>query len=107
MNKINHQKLDKKKPFNILNWISKKNILIGSLLVFILSTLLFRYKFHINIIISINIAIIIVILILLYIIRIMKKKIEKGGYFENWHDLYGEKITNIAYFKDNKIINTL
>ena len=106
MNKINHQKLDKKKPFNILNWISKKNILTGSLLVFILSILLLRFKFHINIIISIIIAIIIVILILLYIIRIFKKKIEKGGYFENWHDLYGEKITNIAYFKDNKIINT-
>ena len=106
MNKINPPKLDKKKPFNILNWLTIKSIKNGALLVFILSTLVFRLKFHINIIISIILAIIILILILLYIIRIFKKKFEKVGLFENWHDLYGEKITNIAYFKDNKIINT-
>ena len=106
MNKINPPKLDKKKPFNILNWLTIKSIRNGALLVFILSTLVFRLKFHINIIISIILAIIILILILLYIIRIFNKKKEKVGQFENWHDLYGEKITNIAYFKDNKIINT-
>ncbi len=106
MNKINPPKLDKKKPFNILNWLTIKSIKNGALLVFILSTLVFRLKFHINIIISIILAIIILILILLYIIRIFNKKKEKVGQFENWHDLYGEKITNIAYFKDNKIINT-
>ena len=33
-------------------------------------------------------------------------RLKKSGYSEEWHDLYGNKITNIPYFKKDIIINS-
>ena len=55
----------------------------------------------------------IIILILALIIFIFYKKIKKSkekskkaGFEEEWNDLYGEKITNIPYYKNDIIVNS-
>ena len=54
----------------------------------------------------------IIIIVIIIIIVLIKAKnnlvyyLEKMGYVEPWYDLYGEKIENIPYFKDDKIINS-
>ena len=56
-------------------------------------------------------TLIIIIVIIIIIVLINAKNnyqynLEKMGYVEPWYDLYGEKIENIPYFKDDKIINS-
>ncbi len=56
-----------------------------------------------------TLIIIIVIIIIIVLIKAKNNLVyyfEKMGYFEPWYDLYGEKIENIPYFKDDKIINS-
>ena len=56
-----------------------------------------------------TLIIIIVIIIIIVLIKAKNNLVyyfEKIGCFEPWYDLYGEKIENIPYFKDDKIINS-
>ena len=34
------------------------------------------------------------------------RRLEKSGSFYEWHDLYGNKISNIPYFKNDIILNS-
>ena len=83
-----------------------KIILIGILIFFILSVLLLKIQFHLNIILSIIIPGLAVFVIIIYIKRILMKALGKAGFLEEWHNLYGDKITNIPYFKNGMIINS-
>jgi len=84
----------------------KKYFKYGAIIILLISVLILRLKFKINLVISLIISLIIIILIIAYFILKLYQIIEKAGYKENWNDLYGMKILNIPYFKDDKIINT-
>jgi hypothetical protein len=76
-----------------------KIILIGILIFFILSVLLLKIQFHLNIILSLIIPGLAVFAIFIYIKKILIKALGKAGFIEEWHNLYGDKIANIPYFK--------
>ena len=83
-----------------------KKIFVGILSLFILYLSL-KYKIIIAIILIPVLILILIIIIWLYIYKKRnKERNQKAGYNEEWNDLYGEKITNISYAKDNKIKNT-
>ena len=84
----------------------KKYFKYGAIIILLISVLILRLKFKINLVISLIISLIIIILIIAYFILKLYQIIEKAGYKENWNDLYGMKILNIPYFKDDKIKNT-
>ena len=87
--------------------LSINHIKYGSLFILIFSFLLFIFQFHFSILNTILSIILIFILLILFGLYMLRKLIKAAGYSEEWHDLYGDKITNIPYFtKDNKIINT-
>ena len=87
--------------------LSINKIKYGSLFILIFSFLLFKFQFHFSILKTILFIILIFILLILYGLYRLKKLLKGAGYSEEWHDLYGDKISNIPYFtKDNKIINS-
>lgn len=95
-----------KKDKNNKKWISKSNLilLIISLIILYLS---FKHKKFGFFIILFIITIIILLKTIVYIAK--KKDKEKGikaGFEEPWHQLYGDKISNISYPKTNIIINS-
>jgi c-di-AMP phosphodiesterase-like protein len=96
-----------KKDKNInKKWISKSNLifLIISLIILYIS---FKHRKIGIFIILFIITIIILLKIVIY--KLKKKDKEKGikaGFEEPWHQLYGDKITNISYPKNNIIINS-
>ena len=73
-----------------------------------------------KVLISCLIIIVIVLIIVIIIISLSKSKnkdkddeedkererYEKAGYIEIWNDLYGIKMTNLSYAKNDKIINS-
>ena len=96
-----------KKDKNInKKWISKSNLifLIISLIILYIS---FKHRKIGIFIILFIITIIILLKIVIY--KLKKKDKEKGikaGFEEPWHQLYGDKITNLSYPKNNIIINS-
>ena len=83
-----------------------KKIFVGILSLFILYLSL-KYKIIIAIILIPVLILILIIIIWLYIYKKRnKERNQKAGYNEEWNDLYGEKISNRSYAKDNKIKNT-
>ena len=65
-----------------------------------------KKKICIGILIGILIILKTIIIIVIVSVNNLKEILKKAGYDEPWNDLYGNKIINIPYFKDNKIINT-
>lgn len=88
------------------NWMTMRRIFFISLFVFIISTMILKIKIHFNIFISLIISIIIVAIILFCFLRLFLRRLKKSGAFEEWHDLYGIKISNIPYFKNDIILNS-
>ena len=84
---------------------TKKGINKGKIYIFItiIILLIFRWIFHLNIFLLILLFIIILIII---IKKLIQEFLEKAGYIESWHDLYGIKINNLPYFTNNKIRNS-
>jgi len=91
---------------NHKKWISKSNLIF---LIISLIILYISYKHR-----KIGIFIILFILSIIILLKIViykhkKREKEKGikaGFEEPWHQLYGDKITNISYPKNNIIINS-
>ena len=98
------QKKEKNEIKNIL--FNLKIILIGILIFFILSVLLLKVQFHLNITLSLIIPGLTIFIFIIYIKRILIKALGRAGFIEEWHNLYGDKITNIPYFKNGMIINS-
>ena len=96
----------KEKNYIKIIFFNIKKIFIGIIIFFILCLLLLKIKFHLNIILSLVISGLGVFTIIQYLKRILMKEFEKAGFVEDWHDLYGDKITNIPYFKNDVIINS-
>ena len=93
--------------FDKLNLI--KNISKYGIIILILSILICRLKFKLSLILSIIISLISILFIIIIIAILVLKPFEifkKAGYEEEWNDLYGEKIINIPYYKNDMIINT-
>ena len=65
-----------------------------------------KFKFSLNIFISLVISFLIGILIFIVVLIYFYQIIKKAGYAENWHELYGQRIVNIPYFTNEKIINS-
>ena len=86
-----------------IKWFTLKKLFYGSLSILIFSILLLKFKFHFNIFISLILSILLVILIVIIVFQLFLKKI---GNNEPWHDLYGQKIINLPYFKNDIIINS-
>ena len=69
------------------------------------------YKFR-NITILLNylfsglISLAIIILTTFIFIKLFLRRMEKSGYSDDWHDLYGNQISNISYSINNIILNT-
>ena len=86
--------------------ISTKRLFLLILSLFILFISL-KYKKLLYIIITIIIIIIILIIISCYRCKKRnKERAKRAGYEEEWNDLYGEKITNICYAKNDIIKNS-
>jgi len=83
-----------------------KIIFIGILIFFILSVVLLKIQFKLNIILSLIIPGLAVFVIFIIIKRLLIKALGKAGFIEEWHNLYGDRITNIPYFKNDMIINS-
>ena len=103
MNNEIFKKLNQKQFSKNRKWLSFKTIILGSICIVIVSILIFKLKFHINIFISLIISVLIVISLFRIFIRLYMKRI---GNYEPWHDLYGQKYTNIPYYQNDIIINT-
>ena len=103
MNNEENIKLNKKSLSKNWKLLSFKTIIFGSILIFIFSVLLLKLKFHINIIVSLIISVLITLSLFTFFIRLYKKRI---GSFEFWHDLYGQKYSNIPYYQNEIIINS-
>ena len=86
--------------------LSKKRIQLVSFFVLILSIIFFRFFLNISIINVLLFSIIIFIIIGLYLIYKFLSKLKRAGYSEKWHKLYGESFLNLPYYKDNKIKNS-
>ena len=86
---------------------SISQIKYGSILIIIISIFLFKFKFHFSILSTILSIIFIFILLMLYAFYKFSKVMKGAGYSEEWHNLYGDKITNMPYYNtNNKIINS-
>ena len=86
---------------------SISQIKYGSILIIIISIFLFKFKFHFSILSTILSIIFIFILLMLYAFYKFSKFMKGAGYSEEWHNLYGDKITNMPYYNtNNKIINS-
>ena len=68
--------------------------------------MILKLKFHFNIFISLIISLIIIVLVIYIFIRLFWRRLKKAGSFDEWHDLYGNKISNIPYFKNDIILNS-
>ncbi len=101
----NSEKVRKKTKRRFNLFAIRRNLII-SIIVFFSSILVLKFQFHFNIFISIILSLLIIILIIIILLRLIRKKLEKTGYKESWNDLFGRKITNIPYFKNNVIINS-
>jgi len=99
---------EKSKEINYIKILlfNSKKIFIGIIIIFILSLLLLKLVFHLNILLSLIISGLVIYAIFEILKRIIKKELFKAGFKENWHNLYGDKITNIPYFKNEIIINS-
>lgn len=78
----------------------------GFIIILIIITLFLNFKFNLKIFISLLISLIIDILIFTLIVLKILEIIKKGGFIENWHELYGQKILNLPYFTNDIIINS-
>ena len=81
------------------NFFSKKKIIFA----FIILLLSFKYKTFFFILLFI------IVILTIVVLRLKKKSKDnskKAGYDEQWNDLYGEKILNICYSKNDIIINS-
>lgn len=87
-------------------WFKLKRIFYLLCITFLVNIILMKMKFHLNIFICIIISIILTILLAFLIMRAYFSVLKKAGYEEKWHDLYGNKISDIPYFKNDIIINT-
>ena len=104
----NDEPINNKKKTSIsdnINFI-KNYLKYGIIIILLFSVLILRLKFKINLFISLIISLIIVIIIIAYMLLKLYNIINMAGFIENWNDLYGLKILNIPYFKDDKIKNT-
>ena len=95
---------EKGKKETTKNWMTIRRIMILSLIIFIISFLVL--KLHFNFFISLILSLIIIILVIYIFIRLFLRRLKKSGCSEEWHDLYGYKISNIPYFKNDIILNT-
>jgi len=106
MNKDGYQKVGNKffeiKP----SWFKLRRIFYLLVFTFFASILLMKFKFHLNIFICIILSLVLIILLVFLIMRAYFSVLKKAGYEEKWHDLYGTKLSNIPYFKNDTIINT-
>ena len=78
----------------------------GFIIILVIFSLFIKFKYSLNIFISFIISLISDILIFILIVLKLLKMIKKGGYIENWHELYGQKILNLSYYTDNIIMNS-
>ena len=85
--------------------LSIKVISISSFLVFAGSFSGLWLGIRFNIFLALSISFVLVILLLLFL-KIFLRRLEKSGYTENWHDLYGDRIFDLPYFKNNIINNS-
>ena len=97
---------EKEKKIIKKNWFSIRRIMFLSFLIFLLSIIILKLKFHFNIFISLIISLIIIVLVIYIFIRLFLRRLKKAGNSEDWHDLYGSKISNIPYFKNDIILNS-
>jgi acetyl esterase/lipase len=103
---MNNSKKEEKKAKKIIDLFNIKRNLIFSVIIFLCSTLLLKFQFHFNLFISIILSLLIIILLIILLLRQFRKRLNKAGKEESWHDLFGQKITNIPYYKNNIIINS-
>ena len=86
---------------------SVNQIKYGSILILIFSFLIIKFQLNFGIINTLLLLFLILILIAIYCFYEFIKNLKGAGFVEEWHDLYGEKITDIPYFNENnKIINS-
>ena len=86
---------------------TKNKIKYSSLIIIIISFLLFKFHFDFTLIKTILIILFIIAVFILFILYQLRKRLKGAGYSEEWHDLYGDKILNIPYFNENnQIINS-
>ena len=106
MNKDGYQKLENK-TFGIKSsWFKLKRIFYLLCFTFFASIIFIKLIFHLNIFICLLLSIIITICLAYLIMRAYFLVLKKAGYEEKWHDLYGTKLSDIPYFKNDIIINT-
>ena len=85
---------------------SKNLIRYCSLLVLILSIILLKFYLNIGIIKTLLLSLLIIALIILYFIHKVLSMFKKAGFSEKWHELYGDYLQNLPYYKNDKIINS-
>lgn len=105
-NDIESSKLKQGKQHKKFDLFNFKTIIVISLIVFIFSILLFNLHFRFNIFLSLLLTIIIILFMFYIFFQLFLKRLGKAGYKEDWNDLYGYKIINLPYFKNNIIINS-
>ena len=88
------------------NCFSIKVIIFTCILVSSLTFVGLFIGLRLNLFISLGISFFIIILILLIFFKLFMRRLEKSGYSENWHELYGERIVDIPYFRNEIIINS-
>ena len=88
------------------NCFSIKVIILTCILVSSLTFVGLFIGLSLNLFISLGISFFIIILILLIFFKLFMRRLEKSGYSENWHELYGEQIVDIPYFRNEIIINS-
>ena len=89
----------KEKNYIKIIFFNIKKIFIGNIIIFILSVLLLKIKFHLNVIFSLIISGLVIYAIIEYLKKILKKEIEKAGYVEEWHDFMMTKLQIILILK--------
>ena len=103
---MEENKSHKKDKNNDKKWITKSNLILLIISLIILYISFTHKKIGFFIILFIIIIIILLIIVYLKIQAKDKEKRIKAGFEEPWHQLYGDKITNISYPKNNIIINS-
>ena len=107
MNGINSSRKKEEKSFSKkINLFSIKTILIISIFILTCSFFLLHFIAYLKLWISIVISILSVLLSLYIILRLFLKRLEKSGYDEDWHELYGLKLSDLPYYKNDIITNT-
>ena len=106
MNKDGYQKLGNQKFGLKSSWFKLKRIFYLLCFTFFASIIFIKLIFHLNIFICLLLSIIITICLAYLIMRAYFLVLKKAGYEEKWHDLYGTKLPDIPYFKNDIIINT-